>query len=67
MLHLHSLFPVLFLKYLLSCPTQLREAMDQYMQGSLATGIICPSSSPAGAGFFVVDKKDKTLHPTIDK
>lgn len=28
--------------------------------------IIRPSSSPAGAGFFFVDKKDKTLRPCID-
>lgn len=27
---------------------------------------IRPSSSPAGAGFFFVEKKDKTLRPCID-
>lgn len=29
-------------------------------------GIIQPSSSPAGAGFFFVSKKEKSLHPCID-
>lgn len=43
-----------------------REAMERYMAESLATGIIRPSSSPLGAGFFFVDKKDKRLHPCID-
>lgn len=42
------------------------EAMKKYVEESLAAGLICPSSSPAGAGFFFVDKKDKTLHPCID-
>ena len=41
-------------------------AMEQYIQGSLAAGIIQPSSSPAGAGFFFVSKKDKSLRPCID-
>ncbi|XP_041810033.1 uncharacterized protein lrfn4b [Chelmon rostratus] len=50
--------------YSLSAPE--REAMKQYIQSSLAAGIIRPSSSPAGAGFFFVDKKDKTLRPCID-
>lgn len=27
---------------------------------------LSPSSSPAGAGFFFVDKKDKSLRPCID-
>ena len=40
-----------------------REAMDTYINDSLAAGIIQPSSSPAGAGFFFVAKKDRTLHP----
>ena len=34
------------------------EAMNQYINDSLAAGIIRPSSSPAGAGFFFVGKKD---------
>lgn len=43
-----------------------RETMEKYINDSLAAGIICPSSSPVGAGFFFVDKKDKTLRPCID-
>ena len=41
-----------------------REAMEAYINDSLAAGIICPSSSPAGAGFFFV-AKDKTLRLCI--
>ncbi len=33
-------------------------AMDNYIEESLAAGVIRPSTSPAGAGFFFVDKKD---------
>lgn len=33
---------------------------------SLAAGLIHPSSSPARAGFFFVDKTDKLLNPCID-
>ncbi|KAF7653736.1 hypothetical protein LDENG_00079040 [Lucifuga dentata] len=41
--------------------------MDKYIGEALAAGIIRPSSSPAGAGFFFfVEKKDKSLHPCID-
>ena len=40
--------------------------MEEYIQGSLAAGIIRPSSSPAGAGFFFVSKKDKSLRLRID-
>jgi hypothetical protein len=40
--------------------------MDTYIGDSLAAGFICPSSFPAGAGFFFVEKKDKTLRPCID-
>jgi len=43
-----------------------REAMERYISDSLASGIIRPSSSPLGAGFFFVDKKDKSLQPCID-
>ena len=50
--------------YSLSAPE--RKAMDIYIKDSLAAGIIRPSSSPAGAGFFFVEKKDKTLRPCID-
>lgn len=41
-----------------------REAMGKYIRESLAAGIIHPSSSPLGAGFFFVAKKDNT--PCID-
>lgn len=43
-----------------------RESMERYITDSLAAGIIRPSTSPLGAGFFFVDKKDKTLRPCID-
>ncbi|KAL4007301.1 hypothetical protein ACER0C_001153 [Sarotherodon galilaeus] len=43
-----------------------RETMERYINDSLAAGIIRPSSSPVGAGFFFVDKKDKTLRSCID-
>ncbi|KAI2646142.1 Transposon Tf2-9 polyprotein [Labeo rohita] len=50
--------------YSLSAPE--REAMEKYLNDSLAAGIIRPSSSPAGAGFFFVKKKDGSLRPCID-
>ncbi|KAK2905603.1 hypothetical protein Q8A73_009546 [Channa argus] len=50
--------------YSLSGPE--REAMETYINESLAAGLIRPSSSPAGAGFFFVDKKDGGLRPCID-
>ncbi|KAI3356747.1 hypothetical protein L3Q82_003421 [Scortum barcoo] len=40
--------------------------MDGYVEASLRSGIICPSSSPARAGFFFVGKKDGLLRPCID-
>ncbi len=40
--------------------------MEGYIKDSLAAGIIRPSSSPVGAGFFFVSKKDRTLRPCID-
>lgn len=43
-----------------------KESMEQYITDSLAAGLIRPSSSPVGAGFFFVEKKDKTLRPCID-
>lgn len=46
--------------YSLSAPEM--EAMNKYIESSLAAGIIRPSSSPAGAGVFV-EKKDKMLVP----
>ena len=40
--------------------------MEEYVEESLATGSVRPSASPAGAGFFFVEKKDKTLRPCGD-
>ena len=45
--------------YSLSAPERL--AMERYIEDSLAAGIIRPSSSPAGAGFYFVSKKDASL------
>lgn len=42
------------------------QAMKDYIDSSLAAGIIRPSSSLAGAGFFFVGKKDKTLRQCIN-
>lgn len=50
--------------YSLSAPE--REAMQRYIDESLRAGLIRPSSSPAGAGFFFVKKKDGGLRPCID-
>lgn len=44
--------------YSLSAPE--REAMEKYV-----AGFMCPSSSPGGACFFLLTKKDGTLHPCI--
>ena len=43
-----------------------RMAMDSYIRDSLASGFIRPSTSPAGAGFFFVGKKDGSLRPCRD-
>ncbi len=51
---------------LYSLSTPEREAMEKYISDSLATKIIRPSFSPAGAGFFFVEKKDGSLRPCID-
>lgn len=40
--------------------------MERYISESLAAGLICPSSSLVGVGFFFVEKKDHSLHPCID-
>lgn len=40
--------------------------MKKYIEESLAADIIHPSSSPAGPGFFFVEKKDGTLRLCID-
>ncbi len=50
--------------YSLSRPE--REAMERYIHDSQVAGIIRPSSSPAGVGFFFVGKKDGSLRPCID-
>ncbi|KAI3360402.1 hypothetical protein L3Q82_002313 [Scortum barcoo] len=42
------------------------KALDEYIEASLRSGIIRPLSSPAGAGFFFVGKKDGSLQPCID-
>uniref|UniRef100_A0A3B3HPI5 Gypsy retrotransposon integrase-like protein 1 n=1 Tax=Oryzias latipes TaxID=8090 RepID=A0A3B3HPI5_ORYLA len=43
-----------------------KSAMENYIQEALSLGHIRPSSSPVGAGFFFVEKKDKSLRPCID-
>ena len=43
-----------------------RKAMNDYISASLKAGLIRPSSSPAGASFFFVGKKDGSLRPCID-
>lgn len=43
-----------------------REAMETYISEYLSAGLIRPSSSPLGAGFLFVAKKDKSLRPCID-
>ena len=48
----------------LSAPERL--AMEKYIGECLAAGLIRPSSSLAGAGFFFVGKKDGSLRPCID-
>ncbi|KAL0146466.1 hypothetical protein M9458_058229 [Cirrhinus mrigala] len=50
--------------YSLSIPEQA--AMDKYIKEALENGFIRPSTSPAGAGFFFVEKKDGGLRPCID-
>lgn len=50
--------------YSLSAPE--RVAMEKYLKEALDNGFIRPSTSPAGAGFFFVEKKDGDLRPCID-
>ena len=38
-----------------------RAAMDTYIKDALAAGLTRPSTSPAGAGFFFVAKKDARI------
>uniref|UniRef100_A0A803KBS3 Gypsy retrotransposon integrase-like protein 1 n=1 Tax=Xenopus tropicalis TaxID=8364 RepID=A0A803KBS3_XENTR len=50
--------------YPLSIPET--QAMKDYIQENLSKGFIRKSNSPAGAGFFFVQKKDGGLRPCID-
>ncbi len=50
--------------YSLSAPE--RGAMEKYISDSLATGFIRPSSSPAGAGFFLWGRRTGLCGPCID-
>lgn len=40
--------------------------MEKYIMDSLVDGSIHPSSSPFGACFLFVEKKEKTLHSCTD-
>lgn len=40
--------------------------MDRYINDSVHAGLIRPSTSLAGAGFFFVKKRDGSLRPCID-
>lgn len=40
--------------------------MEEYIKEALEQGYIVPSTSPAAAGFFLVEKKDGGLCPCID-
>lgn len=42
------------------------EVLRLYINENLEKGFIRPSSSPAGAGIFFVEKKDGTLRPCVD-
>ena len=50
--------------YPLSLPET--QAMAEYIKENLERGFIRKSTSPAGAGFFFVSKKDGSLRPCID-
>ena len=58
--------PVLPVVGIYSLSTPERLAMEKYIGESLPARFIHPSSSPAGAGFFFVGKKDGSLRPYID-
>ncbi|XP_016370811.1 uncharacterized protein LOC107710542 [Sinocyclocheilus rhinocerous] len=42
------------------------QVMEEYIEEALSSGFIQPSTSPAAAGFFFVEKKDGELRPCID-
>ncbi|KAK3568878.1 hypothetical protein QTP86_019106 [Hemibagrus guttatus] len=42
------------------------QAMEDYIEEALSSGFIRPSTSPAAAGFFFMEKKDGGLRPCID-
>ncbi len=50
--------------YPLSCNET--QAMEEYIEEAMNSGFIRPSTSPAAAGFFFVEKKDGGLRPCID-
>ena len=52
--------------HLYSISVSKKKAMNEYITPSLEAGLIHPSSSPASAGFFFVQKKDGSLLPCID-
>lgn len=43
-----------------------QKAMEEYIQEALTQQYITPTTSPALAGFFFVEKKDGGLRPCID-
>lgn len=47
------------------CPTE-QWAMEEYIQEALKQKYIVPSTSPASAGFFFIEKKDGGLRPTTE-
>ncbi|KAL0160767.1 hypothetical protein M9458_044492 [Cirrhinus mrigala] len=47
-------------------PKSKSQAMEDYITEALDSGFIRPSTSPAAAGFFFVEKKDGGLRPCID-
>lgn len=50
--------------YPLSLPES--QAMEAYVEEALSNGFIRPSTSPAAASFFFIEKKDGGLRPCID-
>ncbi|KAL0173711.1 hypothetical protein M9458_029679 [Cirrhinus mrigala] len=45
---------------------QESKAMEEYIEEAMSNGFIRPSTSPAAAGFFFVEKKGGGLRPCID-